>query len=133
MVFIWSILGDGDKKVFEFVCGIGEIMKVIFLLGYDVMVIDFFEKMFVVVWKKYSGFFKVCFVFGDVENMMEVDDIYDVIVCCYFVWMLMDLCKVIVEWLWVFKLGGKLIVFDGNWVIKLFIGWCVEIGVWCFE
>jgi len=130
---IRSILGDGDKKVLELACGTGEITKVILSLGHDVTAIDFSEKMLAVARKKHSGSSKVRFVLGDAENTMEADDTYDAIVCRHLVWTLTDPRKAIAEWLRVLKPGGKLIVFDGNWATKPFIGRCAEIGVRCLE
>lgn len=133
MASIQNILGDGEKKILELACGTGEITKVILSLGHDVTAIDFSEKMLVVARGKHSGSSKVRFVLGDAENTMEPDDTYDAIVCRHLVWTLTDPRKAIAEWLRVLKPGGKLIVFDGNWASKPFIGRCAEIGVRCIE
>ncbi|MFB9275874.1 class I SAM-dependent methyltransferase [Cohnella cellulosilytica] len=61
---------------------------------------------------------------GDAANLpREEDDTYDAVVCRDVVWTLPDPVGAYREWFRVLKPGGRLVVFDGNYLFELPSGW----------
>lgn len=60
----------------------------------------------------------VRFHLGDAENTMMPDEAYDAVVTRHLVWTLPDPDSAFQDWLRVLKLGGHLLIVDGDWVTK---------------
>ncbi|MCK8827170.1 class I SAM-dependent methyltransferase [Natroniella acetigena] len=63
--------------------------------------------------------FSAQFLKGDVHNLPFLDNSFDLIVCRNLVWNLPEPKQAYQEWYRVLKEGGKLLVFDANWYLRL--------------
>jgi ubiquinone/menaquinone biosynthesis C-methylase UbiE len=109
-------LGRDPLKVLELASGTGEVTKVLLALGHRVTGIDFSEAMIARSRVKHRGSPRATFVLGDAENTMEPDGAYDAVVCRHLVWTLTDPEAALRDWHRVLKPGGRLLVFDGDFV-----------------
>lgn len=113
-------LGAAPVEVLDLACGTGQITGVLLELGHRVTGLDFSEDMLARARAKHAG--RARFVLGDAETTMEDDVRYDAVVCRHLVWTLTDPQAALAEWLRVLKPGGRLVVFDGDFVDPPFLG-----------
>ncbi len=113
---IRSQLGSRPLKVLELASGTGEVTRVLLALGHKVTGIDFSEAMIARSRAKHRGDPNAAFVLGDAENTLEPDGAYDAVVCRHLVWTLTDPEAALRDWLRVLKPGGRVLVFDGDFV-----------------
>lgn len=109
-------LGSEPLHVLELASGTGEITRVLRALGHRVTGIDFSEAMIALARAKHAGDPGARFVMADAENTMEPDGAYDAVVCRHLVWTLTDPEAALRDWSRALKPGGRLVVFDGNFV-----------------
>jgi ubiquinone/menaquinone biosynthesis C-methylase UbiE len=111
-------LGRGDDaKALDLASGTGVISHLMDDLGYRVTGIDWSEAMLERARAKAKARGRtIRFHLGDVENTLEPDDSYDVIVTRHLVWTLVDPAACFAEWRRVLKPGGKLLIIDGDFV-----------------
>jgi ubiquinone/menaquinone biosynthesis C-methylase UbiE len=109
-------LGADPLHVLELASGTGEVTRVLLALGHRVTGVDFSEAMIARSRAKHAGHARARFVLGDAENTMEPDAVYDAVVCRHLVWTLTDPEAALRDWRRVLKPGGRLLVFDGDFV-----------------
>jgi ubiquinone/menaquinone biosynthesis C-methylase UbiE len=109
-------LGPQPIDVLELASGTGEVTKVLLSLGHRVTGIDFSEAMVERSRTKHRGHPRARFVLGDAENTMEPDARYDAVVCRHLVWTLTDPKAALRDWVRLLKPGGRLVIFDGDFV-----------------
>jgi ubiquinone/menaquinone biosynthesis C-methylase UbiE len=107
-------LGPRPLDVLELACGTGQISGVLIELGHRVTGLDFSEDMLARAAARHAG--RARFVLGDAEATLEPDAAYDAIVCRHLVWTLTAPGTALAEWHRVLKPGGRLVVFDGDFV-----------------
>ncbi|HEX2553491.1 MAG TPA: methyltransferase domain-containing protein [Microvirga sp.] len=113
---IASHLGREPLTVLELASGTGEVTKVLLALGHRVTGIDFSEAMIARSRAKHRGNPNAVFVLGDAENTLEPDGAYDAVVCRHLVWTLTDPQAALRDWHRALRPGGRLLVFDGDFV-----------------
>ena len=69
---------------------------------------------------KKMAFSHICFEIGDAENIDSLDETYDVVINRHLLWTLPDPEKAVNEWLRVTKMGGMVIIIDGDWFDETF-------------
>lgn len=109
-------LGPEPQKVLELASGTGEVTNVLLGLGHTVTGLDFSETMLARSRQKHRGAARARFVLGDAEDTREDAASYDAVVCRHLVWTLTDPEAALRDWQRVLKPGGKLLVFDGDFV-----------------
>ena len=116
MAVLRQHLGPEPLHVLELASGTGEVTRVLRALGHQVMGLDFSEAMIARARAKHQGDYNARFVLADAENSMEPDGAYDAVVCRHLVWTLTDPEAALRDWFRILKPGGRLVVFDGNFV-----------------
>ena len=109
-------LGPQPVDVLELASGTGEVTKVLLSLGHRVTGIDFSEAMVERSRTKHRGHPRARFVLGDAENTMEPDARYEAVVCRHLVWTLTNPEAALRDWHRVLRPGGRLLIFDGDFV-----------------
>ncbi|WP_293853689.1 class I SAM-dependent methyltransferase [uncultured Alsobacter sp.] len=109
-------LGPAPLRVLELASGTGEVSRVLLSLGHDLTGIDFAEPMLERCRAKHRGDPRAVFRLGDAENTMEPDGAYDAVVCRHLVWTLTDPVAALRDWHRVLRPGGRLVIFDGDFV-----------------
>lgn len=111
-------LGHGEgRQALDLASGTGVVSHLMDDLGFQVTGLDWAEPMLERARSKAnSRHRKISFRMADVENTMEPDDMYDVIITRHLVWTLVDPAAAFVEWLRVLKPGGKILIVDGDFV-----------------
>jgi ubiquinone/menaquinone biosynthesis C-methylase UbiE len=111
-----DLLGREPLDVLELASGTGEVTKILLSLGHHVTGIDFSEAMVERSRMKHRNHPRARFVLGDAENTMEPDGAYGAVVCRHLVWTLIDPEAALRDWARSLKPGGRLVVFDGDFV-----------------
>jgi ubiquinone/menaquinone biosynthesis C-methylase UbiE len=111
-------LGEGNgRKALDLASGTGVISHLMDDLGFHVTGLDWAEPMLERARSKATSRQRsIRFRMADVENTMEPDGIYDVIVTRHLVWTLVDPAAAFAEWLRVLKPGGRILIVDGDFV-----------------
>ena len=109
-------LGEAPLDVLELASGTGEVTKVLVSLGHDVTGIDFSEAMVERSRTKHRGEPRARFLVADAERTMQPDARYDAVVCRHLVWTLTEPVSALRDWARILKPGGRLLVFDGDFV-----------------
>lgn len=115
-------LGPEPLHVLELASGTGEVTRVLRALGHRVTGLDFSEAMIARARAKHRGDGDARFVLADAENTMEPDGAYDAVVCRHLVWTLPDPQAALHDWFRTLRPGGRLVVFDGNFVTPSWSG-----------
>ena len=110
------LVGREPLDVLELASGTGEVTGVLLSLGHRVTGIDFSEEMIARSERKHRGRAAVRFRLADAENTLESDGAYDAVVCRHLVWTLTDPRAALRDWHRVLRPGGRLVVFDGDFV-----------------
>jgi ubiquinone/menaquinone biosynthesis C-methylase UbiE len=113
---IRSCLGEGPLDVLELASGTGEVTGVILSLGHRVTGIDFSEAMIERSRAKHRQHPRARFILGDAEGTLEPDQRYDAVICRHLVWTLTAPEAALRDWHRVLKPGGRLVIFDGDFV-----------------
>lgn len=109
-------LGDEPLRVLDVACGTGEVTGVLLELGHTVTGLDFSEAMVERARAKHRDNRRARFLLGDAEGTLEADGTYDAVVCRHLVWTLTDPGAALRDWHRVLRPGGRLLVFDGDFV-----------------
>jgi ubiquinone/menaquinone biosynthesis C-methylase UbiE len=111
-------LGAGDgRRALDLASGTGVISHVMDGLGFEVTGLDWAEPMLEKARLKAKTRQRpIQFRMADVENTMEPDNAYDVIITRHLVWTLVDPAAAFAEWLRVLKPGGRILIVDGDFV-----------------
>ncbi|MCC5909111.1 MAG: methyltransferase domain-containing protein [Clostridiaceae bacterium] len=89
-------------------------------LGYKVTAVDYTENMLVEARKNVErAGFSADFLQGDCHELPFEDASFDLIVCRNLVWTLVDPIKAYAEWHRLLKPGGRILIFDANWYLRL--------------
>jgi len=116
-------IGSKPLKVLELACGTGEITHLIHAIGHDVTAVDFSEAMLQKAIDKHKGKKGLKFHLANAESLHEPEHSYDAMICRHLVWTLIYPEETFQSWFRILKPGGKLLIFDGNWVrLRPFIG-----------
>ncbi len=117
-------LGPGEgRRALDLASGTGVISHLMDDLGFKVTGLDWAEPMLERARAKANSRGRtISFHMADVENTMEPDRAYDVIVTRHLVWTLVDPEKAFAEWIRVLKPGGTLLIVDGDFVSASFAG-----------
>jgi len=108
--------GEAPLDVLELASGTGEVTGVLLDLGHNVTGIDFSEAMIERSRAKHRGNARARFLLGDAEGTLEPDDTYDAVVCRHLVWTLTNPEAALRDWHRVLRPGGRLLIFDGDFV-----------------
>jgi ubiquinone/menaquinone biosynthesis C-methylase UbiE len=111
-------LGEaGGRLALDLASGTGVISHLMDGLGFQVTGLDWAEPMLEKARLKAKARQRpIRFRMADVENTMEADDAYDVIITRHLVWTLVDPSAAFAEWLRVLKPGGRILIVDGDFV-----------------
>ncbi|MCB8821405.1 class I SAM-dependent methyltransferase [Microvirga rosea] len=113
---IRSHFGDKPLDVLELASGTGEVTGVLLSLGHRVTGIDFSEAMIERSRAKHKDNPRARFILSDAENTRELDGSYDAVVCRHLVWTLTDPEAALQDWYRVLRPGGRVLIFDGDFV-----------------
>ncbi|WP_224311230.1 class I SAM-dependent methyltransferase [Microvirga puerhi] len=113
---IRSHFGADPLDVLELASGTGEVTGVLLSLGHRVTGIDFSEAMVERSRAKHKGNPRARFILGDAESTKEPDESYDAVVCRHLVWTLTDPEAALHDWYRVLRPGGRVLIFDGDFV-----------------
>lgn len=115
--FYASLLGADHLNVLELGSGTGEVTKVLRELGHSITGIDFSETMLERAKAKHAAYKnRVTYFLGDAENIHQPDETFDAVTCRHLMWTLLDPENTLRDWFRVTRLGGHLVIFDGNFV-----------------
>jgi len=111
-------LGAGDgRQALDLASGTGVISHLMDDLGFKVTGLDWAESMLERARAKAKARGRsISFRMADVENTMEPDETYDVIITRHLVWTLVDPKAAFAEWMRVLKPGGTILIVDGDFV-----------------
>ncbi|MFC4670693.1 class I SAM-dependent methyltransferase [Seohaeicola nanhaiensis] len=113
-------LGDADgRALLDLASGTGEISRLCQRLGFQVTGLDWAEPMLARARSKLPG---VTFLQADAERTMLPDARMDVIVTRHLVWTLVDPAAAFAEWFRVLRPGGTLLLVDGDFVSRGWLG-----------
>jgi ubiquinone/menaquinone biosynthesis C-methylase UbiE len=121
-------LGNG-RKALDLATGTGEIAMVLDAAGFDVTGVDFAEPMLEKARSKArAAGLSIRFIMRDVEQTLEPDGAYDVLMARNLVWTLIDPAASFAEWRRLLQPGGKLLIVDAdhvskNWADRLHAFW----------
>ncbi len=118
LTLIRDRLGDlQDRRVLELASGTGEFTRVLLETGAAVTGIDLSEGMLAKALPKLASAGRRAKLYlGDAEDTREPTDHYHAVVCRHLVWTLPEPRRAASDWLRVLQPGGRLLVFDGDWV-----------------
>lgn len=132
-------LGTGEGRVaLDLACGTAVVSHLLDDLGFKVTGLDWAEPMLDRARAKAKARGRqIRFLLGDAERTMESDDTYDVITNRHLVWTLVDPLACFREWHRVLKVGGKVLIVDGDFVntstltrlMKRFTAWAGRLGL----
>jgi ubiquinone/menaquinone biosynthesis C-methylase UbiE len=111
-------LGQGEgRRALDLASGTGVVSHLMDDLGFQVTGLDWAEPMLERARSKANSRHRsIRFRMADVENTMEPDGAYDVIITRHLVWTLVDPAAAFAEWLRVLKPGGRILIVDGDFV-----------------
>lgn len=111
-------LGQGEgRRALDLASGTGVVSHLMDDLGFQVTGLDWAEPMLERARSKANSRRRsIRFRMADVENTMEPDGAYDVIITRHLVWTLVDPAAAFAEWLRVLKPGGRILIIDGDFV-----------------
>jgi len=111
-------LGPGNGRLaLDLASGTGVISHLMDDLGFKVTGLDWAEPMLERARAKAKARRRsISFRMADVENTMEPDETYDVIITRHLVWTLVDPKAAFAEWMRVLKPGGTILIVDGDFV-----------------
>lgn len=108
-------------KVLDIGCGPGMFSMVLGKDGHDVTAIDYSDGMIAKAKENCANAgVKANILKMDAQNLDFPDETFDLIVSRKVVWNLPDPVKAYREWLRVLKKGGKMILFDGNYFLRMY-------------
>lgn len=132
-------LGTGEgRAALDLACGTAVVSHLLDDLGFKVTGLDWAEPMLDRARAKAKARGRqIKFLLGDAERTMESDDTYDVITNRHLVWTLVDPLACFREWHRVLKVGGKVLIVDGDFVntstltrlMKRFTAWAARLGL----
>ncbi|MBC3803103.1 methyltransferase domain-containing protein [Acetobacterium fimetarium] len=106
-----------NLKVLDVGTGPGFIAMLFEELGQDCIGVDFSEEMIKAARKESKKNHSSCsFIQADAEALPFDDESFDVVTNRHVIWTLTDPQKAMIEWVRVLKPGGRLIIFEGDWV-----------------
>ena len=118
-------LGDAEgRTLLDLASGTGEIARLCLRLGFQVTGLDWSEPMLERARAKLPG---VTFLQADAERTMLPDECMDVIVTRHLVWTLVDPAAAFAEWFRVLRPGGTLLLVDGDFVSRNWLGRVVQL------
>jgi ubiquinone/menaquinone biosynthesis C-methylase UbiE len=116
----WSLLqkwiGEDQLTALDLGCGTGVISLLLAELGHDVLGIDLSSEMLDRARKKArSANLSIEFSTGDAEELLLLEDTYDLVTARWLIWTLPDPEKAIEEWKRVTRPGGRILLIEGHW------------------
>ncbi len=132
-------LGAGEgRAALDLACGTAVVSHLLDDLGFKVTGLDWAEPMLERARAKAKARGRqIRFLLGDAERTMESDDTYDVITNRHLVWTLIDPLACFREWHRVLKVGGRVLIVDGDFVntsrltklMKRLTAWASRLGL----
>ncbi len=113
---LYRLTGELTIRALDIGCGTGFLTLLLAELGHNVTGVDFAPEMLELARQKASqAGLVVEFRQGDVEELEDPDDSYDLIVARHLIWTLPNPARAVHEWQRVLKPGGRLALVEGNW------------------
>lgn len=110
-----------SMKVLDIGSGPGFFPIVLAKAGYDVIGVDCSQEMVIQARANASRYgLSPRFIKMDCHRLDFADDSFDLIICRNLTWTLREPQAAYTEWLRVLKPGGRIMIFDANWYLRLF-------------